>query len=171
MSYSKSNSRPLITNCHFNSNYSPKSDVSISFTGQIDYTKQEFKEECDINTLMAKYQSTGEMPCINQTAPQYLDVSAIDYQECMEFVAGAQSLFNELPSSLRNRFDNSPAQFLDFTSNPENYAEMSKLGLLKPEHERVHRSPASASQPPVVQAFADSNGVPTPTPSPASQTP
>ena len=43
------------------------------------------------------------------------------------------SLF--LPSSLRSRFGNDPAAYLDFVSNEENKPEMAKLGLLTPEAE------------------------------------
>lgn len=136
MSYNPNNPRPITTNEHnIKSAYSQKQRVSISFPADSPYTKQEFKDECDINILMSKYQSTGQMPVINQTAPQYLDVSGIDYQESMQFIAGAQTLFNELPSHVRSRFQNDPAQFLDFTSNENNRLEMAEMGLLKPQNQ------------------------------------
>lgn len=136
MSYNPNNPRPITTNDYqIKSAYSQKSRVSISFPADSEYTKQEFKDECDINILMSKYQATGQMPVINQTAPQYLDVSGIDYQDSMQFIAGAQTLFNELPSSVRSRFQNDPAQFLDFTSNENNRLEMAEMGLLKPQNQ------------------------------------
>jgi len=106
--------------------YAPHSDELI--------TKQSFRNECNINTLMAKYYNTGEMPVLNLQAPQYLDTTGVDYQEAMQFVAGANSLFQELPSSIRNRFQNDPAQFLDFTSRKENIPEMEQMGLLRPDY-------------------------------------
>lgn len=105
----------------------------LTFPENSRHTKQSFAQECDINTIMARYQSTGEMPVLNQQAPQYLDVTGADFQASMEFLRGASDLFNQLPSDLRDRFQNDPAQFLDFTSNPKNRDEMKALGLLKPE--------------------------------------
>jgi len=119
------------------SNYSPKTRLQISFPAISPYTKQEFKDECDINILMNRYMESGELPNLNERSPQYLDVTGFDYQSSMEFVAGAKTLFNELPSTLRNRFENDPAQFLDFCSQEKNRPEMAELGLLKPQSQWV----------------------------------
>lgn len=123
-----STSQPLIQ-----SNYSPKKRYQITFQTNSPHTKQSFKDECDINTIMSRYQSTGQIPNLNECAPQYLDVSGIEFQESMEFVAGAKSLFQEMPSAIRNRFGNSPAEFLDFCSHEKNRPELAEMGLLKPQ--------------------------------------
>jgi len=125
-----STSQPLLQ-----SNYSPKSRVFKYCPQEHSVTKQEFKDECDINVLMSRYMATGELPNLNEREPQYLDATGFDYQEQMNFVAGAQTLFNELPSRIRNRFDNDPGLFLDFCSNENNRSEMAEMGLLKPQSE------------------------------------
>jgi len=136
-SYSK-RQKPVSTKTTLaQSNYSPKKRLTISFPANSPYTKQEFKNECDINVLMSKYQNSGELPVLNQMAPQYLDVTGLEYQESMNFIAGAKSLFQEMPSSIRNRFENNPALFLDFCSAEKNRPEMAQMGLLKPETEWV----------------------------------
>lgn len=117
----------------FQSIHSHSTDYSLSFPSDSLVTKQSFGPECDINTIMSRYQSTGEMPVINQVAPQYLELDQTDFQQAMEVVAGAQSLFADLPSALRTRFNNDPGQFLAFTTNPANRAEMHALGMLKPD--------------------------------------
>ncbi|AXH77072.1 MAG: internal scaffolding protein [Microviridae sp.] len=138
MSYNPQNLKPITTNENLiQSNYSLKIKPKIDFTNEVSLTKQEFKEECDINVLMSKYMTTGELPFINERMPMYEDVTGYDFQEAMQFVASAQSLFQEMPSELRSRFHNDPAEFLDFTSNENNRAEMASLGLLKPEREWV----------------------------------
>jgi len=105
--------------------------TSLSFPPNSRWTKQSFREECDINTIMARYQSTGEMPVISERAPQYLDVSSgFDFSLMQDQLLEAQSLFNELPSRLRNRFENDPAQFLAYVQDSANHAEMYELGLL-----------------------------------------
>lgn len=109
----------------------PTVSTSLSFPPNSRWTKQSFKDECDINTLMARYQSTGEMPVLNVVAPQYLDASGMDFQDMQNRVLEAQALFMELPSKLRTRFANDPAQFLDYVADSSNHAEMRQLGLLK----------------------------------------
>jgi len=112
----------------------PTVDVSIRFPENSRWTKQSFAAECDINTIMARYQSTGEMPVLNQVAPQYLDASnGFDFQAMHDQVIEARDLFMELPSILRNRFANDPALFLEYVADPQNEPEMRKLGLLKGE--------------------------------------
>lgn len=126
------NSRTLAPqNTPFKSNHQTHSRVQISFPEQ-GRTKQSFKDECDVNRIMSHYLATGEIPNLNEVAPQYLDVSGMDFQTHQNFIVGAREVFMELPSSLRNRFSNDPAQFLDFCSNPSNRAEMAQMGLLRP---------------------------------------
>jgi len=93
-------------------------------------TKQSFKAECDINTIMARYMETGITDFVNKHAPQYADVSKIDFQSCMDQVVKAQAMFDDLPSNIRDRFQNNPAAFIDFMSNENNAPEMRTLGLL-----------------------------------------
>jgi len=138
MSYKKHQSRPIDETPLLSlSGYSPRKRLQITFSENSPFTKQEFKDECDINVLMSQFIRNGQIPALNQIAPQYLDVTGIEYQESMNLIAGAKSLFNELPSSLRVRFDNDPGQFLDFCSQEKNREEMSQLGLLKPQNEWV----------------------------------
>jgi phage internal scaffolding protein len=138
---SMSNIKTNLIETRFVSAYSPKLKITITFPENSPYTKQEFKDESDINTIMSQYQRTGLMPNINESAPQYLDATGYDFREQMEFVRGAQELFNELPSDLRNRFNNDPARFLDFTADPLNRVEMAKLGLLSIDATKAILSP------------------------------
>lgn len=120
--------------------YSPRVKLSITFPPE-GMTKQSFKDECDVNRIMARYLATGELPNINALPPQYLDVTALDFQEHQNFIAGANSLFQELPSAIRSRFGNSPAEFLDFCSHEKNRPELAEMGLLRPITEPVIPAP------------------------------
>jgi len=132
----------------FISAYSPKIKITLSCPGP-SRTKQSFKAECDINTIMAKYQSTGQLPQLNLGNPQYEDTTGYDFQEAAQLVASAKSQFNELPSSIRQRFKNDPAEFLHFTSNPNNRQELAEMGLLTPEATRAILNPQPpAAEPP-----------------------
>lgn len=132
----------------FYSAYSQKLVIAMEFPEDSPWTDQSYREECDINTIMAKYQSTGELPQLNGTQGQWLDVTGADFQEHMNFIIEAQQLFNDLPSDVRDRFGNDPSAFLDYTSNPDNTVEIAKMGLLTPEATEAILRPKPAFVPP-----------------------
>lgn len=96
-------------------------------------TSQQFKDECDINTIVRRFNLTGQMPS-DVRAPQYGDFEdVVDYQTALNAVIAAQGSFNALPADVRSRFSNDPGLFVDFCSDPENLPELRKLGLAVPE--------------------------------------
>lgn len=130
------------------SGYSIISPTPISFANESPYTAQQFKDECDINVIMRRYQSTGELPVLNQGNAQFLDVSSsLVFQDSMNFIADAQSMFNQLPSFIRDRFYNDPGQFLDFCSNESNRTELAQMGLLTPEATQAALNPVPPASP------------------------
>lgn len=101
-------------------------------------TKQEFRDQQDVNNIVKRFKKIHgvELMTYLKTASggQYGDFSGVvDYQTALEQVNRANAAFEALPAILRKRFDNDPAQFLDFCMNPSNLDEMRKLGLAKPE--------------------------------------
>lgn len=95
-------------------------------------TKQSFKAECDINTIIKRFMKTGVLDFVAKNEPRYGDCTGIEYTKAMQTVAAAKSLFNDLPAALRARFENEPALFLDFIQDEKNRDEARELGLLKP---------------------------------------
>lgn len=116
----------------FRTAYSAKNRVQLHNT-RPSRTKQAFKAECDINTIIARFIKTGVNDFVNQHEPRYGDVTGIEYTEAMQKVAAAKSLFAAMPAHLRARFENEPAKFLTFVQDEKNREEALKLGLLKPE--------------------------------------
>jgi len=116
--------------------YGPKERFGdIGDLGQ-SLTKQSFTDECDINNIMRKYQKTGAIEHVNKHEASYGFATSDTFQESLEIVAKAKNMFEELPSSIRTKFENDPSKFLDFVQNPENLTEMRELGLahkLQPE--------------------------------------
>ena len=110
----------------------PSRKHAISFANSPSMTKQSFKEECNINAIMAKFQRTGILAHYAAHAPTYQDIPALDYLDALSVISRAESMFEELPSSIRAKFNNSPEEFLEFVQNPDNLAEMAELGLAKP---------------------------------------
>ncbi len=96
-------------------------------------TKQSFKAECDINNIMAKYQKSGAVAHVNRHGAEYGYATSLDFAEAMRVVTTGQSMFDDLPSSVRTRFSNDPASFLSFVQDDSNEDEMRELGLLPKE--------------------------------------
>lgn len=122
---------------------------SITFNPEESMTKQSFKDECDINKIMAKFQKTGVIKHYAAHAPTYGDASPVDYLDALQVIATANEMFAELPSSVRKRFSNNPEEFLEFVQNPENLDECRKMGLAppgepSPEPKTTKRSKASS---------------------------
>lgn len=93
-------------------------------------TKQEFKDECDINKIMAQYQRTGLVSHVARYQGDYSDVAdAVDYQTALNIMKEAQDMFMTVPSSVRSQFDNDPGKFLEFVQDPNNAEKMYEMGL------------------------------------------
>ncbi|QXP44296.1 MAG: internal scaffolding protein [Arizlama microvirus] len=132
-------------------------------------TKQEFKSECDINEIMGRYMRTGILDFVNKHQPRYEDLSnAADYQQAMLIVAESKTLFEDLPSQIRTKFENDPAKFLDFVHNPANRSEMAEMGLLRPgaatSTPPINQSPAAQPIPVVANPQATTTTTPAQTP-------
>ena len=108
-------------------------------------TKQSFRDECDINNILRKFNVTGQLP-VGSVQPEYGDFSGVtDYQSALNAVMAAQDSFFALPAKIRSRFDNDPALFVEFASDEANKDEMKALGLLRHETaQAVVSSPSEA---------------------------
>lgn len=93
-------------------------------------TKQSFKEDCDVNVIVNKFMSGGELTHLNRLAPQFGDVSsAVDLQAALELVEDAWEEFERLPARVRSACDNSPVNFEHMISSEEGRAELARLGM------------------------------------------
>lgn len=111
--------------------FGPRQRVVTVLPG-VSRTKQSFKDECDINILMRRYQQSGVLPPMDGREPRYMDCSSVDYQEAMLIVANARSAFQDMSAELRDRFKNNPQMLLEFLEDPKNREEAVKLGLVNP---------------------------------------
>jgi hypothetical protein len=93
-------------------------------------TQQQFRDECDINTIVARFGLTGELPG-DYRAPVSGDFVGIhDFHSAMNAVRAADESFMEMPAALRVRFGHDPQRLIDFLSDVNNRAEAIKLGLI-----------------------------------------
>lgn len=93
--------------------------------------QQHFKEECDINTILQKFNITGLLP-ESPISPRFGDFTGIgDYHTALNRVIAAQDEFEALPAQIRARFNNDPAQLIEFLDNENNRPEAEELGLVE----------------------------------------
>lgn len=125
-------------------------------------TRQEFAAECDINTIMKRYENTGAS--INGLSrhpdipAMYVDFTQMpgSLMEYQQFMSDAAASFMSLPAVVRKQFDNDPIAFCDYASDPGNLDQMRDWGLApKPEA-------------PVYQPVSSAPAVPPSAPSPSS---
>jgi len=92
-------------------------------------TEQCHRDECDINKIIAKYDRTGVLNHVNDFEARYEDLTGLDYQTMLNTVANANSMFEGLPSEIRNQFANDPANFISFMDDKNNNEQMYEMGL------------------------------------------
>ncbi|WNK13875.1 MAG: internal scaffolding protein [Microvirus sp.] len=92
--------------------------------------QQHFKDECDINNILRQFNITGLLP-ESPLSPRYGDFTGIsDYHTAMNRVFAAQDEFDGLPANIRARFNNDPAELIEFLENSDNRPEAEALGLV-----------------------------------------
>lgn len=119
--------------------HAPKRRVprqQISFEGEPLRTKQAFKDECDINNIIDRFNTTGVISHVNTRQPKYGDFSGMSdthYMDSLNTVLAARESFDSLPARVRERFANNPENLLRFLQNPSNKKEAQELGLIAPD--------------------------------------
>lgn len=92
-------------------------------------TEQQFKHETDINNIVKG--AISNLPPRN-SMPVFADFPDPNaYVESMNMIADAHSLFETMPSDIREKFKNSPEEMLRFMADENNKDEAIKLGLVK----------------------------------------
>ncbi len=93
-------------------------------------TKQASKDECDINKILkSAAQNGGVISHLKEKRLMGDFTQHPDYHEAMNYIAEANSSFQDLPAHVRAEFENDPAKFLTFAEDPENLEAMRELGL------------------------------------------
>ena len=91
-------------------------------------TRQDPAKYVDINYIVDQYTRTGHLPRLKDGV--YADLSEMgDYRESLEQIRMADELFASMPSKIRAEFDNDPAKFIEFVTDPENTDRMVEMGL------------------------------------------
>lgn len=129
-------------------------DTGLDCSGDKGRTQQSFKQEVDINHIVKMYGITGKLP---ENVPQVLQgdfEEVVDFQSAMNLIVKARESFDAMPADVRSRFDNDPHKFLEFTSNPANFDEAVKFGLIRPEVAQARKEKAEQVRKAEIEARA-----------------
>lgn len=111
----------------FKTRFTPSERV-VSPAG-VQPAQQQFKDDCDINSIMRRFQKTGAIDHVAAHQPRYGVATPTDYHSAMNIITNAQSMFADLPSGLRRKFNGDPSELLKFVQDPKNADEAKELGL------------------------------------------
>lgn len=122
----------------FNSRYSVTGEKPGIKFDQPSQTLQSFKDDADINCIIARFENTGVLvdPTVPVSrTPQFGDYSDMpSYHEAQNVIVAANNAFNDLSAKIRERFGNDPAAYFDFVQSlkegSEDYAEAIRLGII-----------------------------------------
>lgn len=95
-------------------------------------TIQSAAEEADINTIVRRFNLTGQLPT-DLAMPQSGDFTNIpDFHSAMNLIRQTQEEFLRIPADIRARFNNDPQSFMAFFEDEKNRDEAIKLGFVVP---------------------------------------
>ncbi|AZL82795.1 internal scaffolding protein [Apis mellifera associated microvirus 27] len=92
-------------------------------------------EEAEITSIMSNFAKTGRLPLRGGQpglySPDEVVPNGKDLLSAVTLVQEATERFEQLPSTLRERFGNDPIKMYDFLSDPKNMPEAVKLGIIQ----------------------------------------
>ncbi len=98
-------------------------------------TKQAFKDDTDINKILAKAAMGDTITHLAKHGAVYGDFTEIDdLLDAQQKLARGTAIFMDLPGEVRREFNQSPKEFFEFVNNPDHADRLPQLlpGLAKP---------------------------------------
>lgn len=135
----------------FKTGYGDRTRKGFETTGE-SLTQQSHASAADVRNIIKQYDRTGLIANVNKGIAQYGDYSKVnEYQESLNMVIEANESFAEIPSHIREQFNNDPGIFFEFATNPKNKEKMIQMGLAKAPETVVEVTPKSDPAPPAPQ--------------------
>lgn len=102
----------------------PSAQEGVTFV-DASLTHQEFKDEADINVLLARFEKTGSFynplnpPGGERRMPEFIDCTSVpEFLDAQKLVADANAQFSTLPARVRDLCNNNPAALLAGLNDP-----------------------------------------------------
>lgn len=126
-------------------------------------TLQSQAQEADINVIMKRFGVTGQLPQV-AVPPSFGDFDAgdLDYRTALDVIRAADQSFMQLDASVRARFFNDPARFVEFCEDPKNLDEMVRMGLAVRKEPENPPGPTPGAVAPAAAQRAAASSAPAP---------
>ena len=93
-------------------------------------TKQEFAEDCNVNTIIKKMTNGGMLGHINPAEPKYVDTTVVgDLQAAYLLIEETEEQFMELPADIRAAADNDPIKLAEMAGTVEGREKLKNAGM------------------------------------------
>lgn len=126
--------------------FSAREPVSVSLSGLPSRTKQEFKTEVNINTIIARMRAGINPPqWMTAATPRYGDFTdlPVSFQEAHAIMEAGQAAFMGLPLEMRRYIDHDPAKIDQIPrSLYEKYKLLKPVGPASPAPKEPGSKPA-----------------------------
>ena len=112
-------------------------------------TKQSFKDQADINKILARAQHGDTISHLAKYGAVYGDFTDVDdLLTAHEKLTRGTEIFNDLPSEVRREFGQDPVEFFKFVNDPANADRLADVlpDLAKPGTQRVAPVRTAASE-------------------------
>jgi phage internal scaffolding protein len=141
---------PVFIRTQFNYDHNAASNASGLVCEEPTRAQQHHRDECDINQILERFGKTGQMP-VNAISGTYGDFSGVhDYHTALNAIIASENEFAALPAIIRNRFQNDPANLIEFLDDPANKQQAQELGLVNISS-TANTEPAKAADKPVTE--------------------
>ena len=91
-------------------------------------TKQSFKDQTNINKIMAKAARGGTISHLAKHGAVYGDFSDIDdLLTAHKRLERGKEIFNDLPGEIKREFQNSPRKFFNYVNDPANAGNLANV--------------------------------------------
>lgn len=152
-----------------------ESERTGTFCPEVSMTKQEFKDETDMNTILKRFKLTGEPPPV-QLPEHFTDLTERpSYFEMASKLAEANTSFYLLPPDVREKHLNDPTRWADQVLKAvetNNRKKLIDLGIAVPENPQEPDTGTPPVQPTPAGQVAQAPAPAAPqTPKPASGAP
>lgn len=120
-------------------------------------TQQSDKDSTDINIIMARFEKTGQLPQVNVQGIHGDFTGITDFHDAQQRILAAKEAFEEIPATIRDRFNNDPVEFVKFAENPDNIDALREMGLATPSPQQENDNTTSPMATPSYPYYGDND--------------
>lgn len=104
---------------------------AIIFDQDDGMTDPSHRDDCDINSILKRYELSGLSPLDTAGVPTYGDFTAAnDYHAALNAVKEADAAFMTLPARIRDEFNHDPAELIAALEDPSQVERLVNAGIL-----------------------------------------